>query len=69
MDQLNSMESRKVSPVENMQRLEKAMAIADQRIRIRRNVTSQASLLLGFMVALPISFYMIHHTFGANGVM
>ena len=63
------MESRKLTPQESMQRLEKAIAVSDQRIRIRREVASRASLSLGLLVAFPLSFYMIYNTFGANGVM
>ena len=69
MEQLNSMESRKLTPQDSMLRLEKAIAVSDQRIRIRREVASRASLSLGLLVALPLSFYMIYNTFGANGVM
>lgn len=69
MDALNSLESRKMTPADNMARLEKAMAIADQRIRIRRDVAARASLTLGFLVALPLSVYMMYHMFAPHGVM
>jgi hypothetical protein len=36
MEEINMMESRKLSPQENMKRLEKAINIADQRIRMHR---------------------------------
>lgn len=52
-----------------MERLEKAIAIADQRIRIRREVTARASLTLGGLVALPLATYMLYHSFAAHGVM
>ena len=69
MDQLNNMESRRLAPTENMLRLEKAINIADQRIRMRREVTSRASLSLGFLVAAPLSGYLIYNLFAPNGVM
>jgi hypothetical protein len=52
-----------------MERLEKAIAIADQRIRMRREVSSRVSISLGFMVALPLATYMLYHCFAAHGVM
>ena len=69
MDALNSTESRKLSPVENMQRLEKAVVIADQRIRMRREVAARASITLGLLVAVPLSTYLLYHWFAPGGVM
>jgi len=69
MDSLNSVESRKLTPAENMRRLEKAIVIADQRIRMRREVAARASITLGFLVALPLSTYMLYHLFAPHGVM
>ena len=69
MDQLNNMESRQVTAKESMQRLEKACMAADQRIRIRRDVTTRSAMLLGLGVAMPLSAYMIYHLFAAHGVM
>ena len=68
MEEINMMESRKLSPQENMRRLEKAVVIADQRIRMRRNLSGNVSLSLGFMVGLPLCSYMIYHIFAPYGV-
>ena len=69
MDSLNSIESRKLTPAENMRRLEQAINVADQRIRIRRDVAARASITLGMLVALPLSTYMLYHLFAPHGVM
>ena len=69
MEALNSVESRKMTASNNMARLEKAVAVADQRIRIRRDVAGRASITLGALVAMPLSAYMAYHMFAPHGVM
>lgn len=69
MEELNHFESRKLAPQQSMANLEKAVAVADQRIRMRREVAGRVSLTLGMLFALPVSTYMIYHMFAANGVM
>ena len=69
MDALNSLEARKLTPAQNMARLEQAVAEADQRIRIRRNVSGRVSIALGFIVAVPLSTYMLFNLFAPHGVM
>jgi hypothetical protein len=69
MEEINMMESRKLSPQENMKRLEKAINIADQRIRMHRAVNANVSLTLGTLVGIPLASYMIYHFFAPNGVM
>lgn len=69
MEELNHMESRKLTPQQSMARLEKAVNVADQRIRMRREVASRASLGLGLLFAFPMSCYMCYHLFAPYGVM
>ena len=69
MDALNSVESRKLSAIENMQRLEKAILHADQRSRIRRDATSRVQMLLAFAIVAPFGAYFIYHMLAPNGVM
>ena len=70
MDALNSVTSRsKLTPMESMQVLERAILLADQRSRIRRDVTARAQLYLGLMFATPAALYFIYHFFHPNGVM
>ena len=69
MDALNSVESRKMSPSQSMSNLEKAIAIADQRVRMRRDIAAKSSLFLGFLVAFPLSVYMLYNFFAPHGVM
>ena len=52
-----------------MARLEIAINHADQRIRIRRDVAARASITLGFLVAAPLSAYMVFNMFAPHGVM
>ena len=63
------MEARALSPQESMSRLEREVMAADQRIRMRRNVTVRASLTLGVAFAVPCSMYMVYHLFAPAGVM
>ena len=69
MDALNSVDSRKLSPIDSMMKLEKAIVFADQRSRIRRDATSRAQLMLAVCVFGPFSLYFLYHTFHPNGVM
>jgi len=69
MDALNSLESKKLAPSENMRRLEREIVKADQRLRIRRDVTSRASVTLAMLVMFPVASYMVYHCFAPNGVM
>ena len=69
MEALNSVEARSATPQQRMQMLEKEIAAADQRIRMRRNVTSRVSLSLGVLAAVPLSMYMVYHLFAPSGVM
>ena len=69
MDALNNVESRRLSPIESMQRLENAILLADQRSRIRRDVTARASLVLGTVVFAPFALYFLYNLFHPNGVM
>lgn len=66
---MNSVESRKVPAVESMQRLEQAILHADQRSRIRRDVTARAQLTVGIAVLLPVGMYFLYHLLHPNGVM
>ena len=69
MDALNSTESRKVSGAQNMKTLEKAIAMADQRIRMRRDANARAQLYMTFAFTIPLSAYMIYHLFAPTGFM
>ena len=70
MDALNQVDSRtQHTAIENMQRLERAILHADQRSRIRRDVTSRAQLSLAFLVMTPFAVYFIYNVFAPNGVM
>ena len=69
MDALNAVDSRKLSPIESMQRLEKAILLSDQRSRIRRDVTTRAQLTLAIGVMLPVGLYFLYNMFHPNGVM
>ena len=67
MDALNSTSSRQVSPQENMRAIEKAVKVADQRIRMRRTANANAQIGLTMLVAVPLSYYLVYNLFGASG--
>ena len=69
MDALNSVESKKMSPSQSMAHLEKVINVADQRLRMRRDIAAKASVTLGFLDAIPLSSYMLYHLFAPSGVM
>ena len=69
MDALNSTTSRQVSPSQNMRNLEKAVAVGDQRIRMRRTAAGNAQMSLVFLFTIPFGSYMIYNLFAAGGVM
>ena len=69
MDALNAVDSRKHTPIASMQRLEQAIILADQRSRIRRDVTARATLSLAIGVFVPFSLYFLYNLLHANGVM
>ena len=70
MDALNKVDSRStLSPISSMQRLEQAILIADQRSRIRRDVTSRAQLMLAVGVFAPFALYFLYNLLHPNGVM
>ena len=69
MDALNSTESRKIAPSQNMKALEKAINMADQRIRMRRDVNARAQVYMSMMAAIPISAYLLYNMFAPSGVM
>ena len=70
MDALNAVDSRKqYTAIQNMQRLEQAILHADQRSRIRRDVTSRAQVTLAFAVFTPVALYFLYNLLHPNGVM
>ena len=70
MDALNQVDSRtQYTAVANMNRLERAILLADQRSRIRRDVTTRGQLTLAFLFMTPVTLYFIYHLFAPNGVM
>ena len=69
MDSLNSTTSRSATPAQNMRALEKAINMADQRIKMRRATNANVRLTLSTMLALPLSTYLIYNFFAASGVM
>ena len=69
MDALNSTESRKLSPAQSMKNLEKAISIADQRIRMRRDSNARAQVLMTIGCAIPLGAYLVYQWFAPSGVM
>mmetsp|Transcript_42189 Transcript_42189/g.30369 ORF Transcript_42189/g.30369 Transcript_42189/m.30369 type:complete len:93 (-) Transcript_42189:222-500(-) len=69
MEAINSTESRKLHSSENMKRLEKAINISDQRIRMKRNVNARVSVSLTFLAGAPLTFYLLFHWMAPSGVM
>ena len=69
MEQLNSTASRSLNPQENMRALEKAVKVADQRIRMRRSQIANGNITLQLLFAIPFSTYLIYNFFAPGGVM
>jgi hypothetical protein len=69
MESLNSAESRKMSAGESLARLERACNMADQRLRIRKDIAGKSSVALATIVGIPLASYMIYNFFAPGGVM
>ena len=69
MEQLNSTASRSMNPQENMRALEKAINVADQRIRMRRQAVANGQITMSLLFLIPFGSYMIYNFFAPGGVM
>ena len=69
MDALNSTESRKMTPAQNMKNLEKAIMVADQRLRMKRDANARAQVFMTIVFAIPLGAYLTYHWFAPSGVM
>mmetsp|Transcript_30509 Transcript_30509/g.22626 ORF Transcript_30509/g.22626 Transcript_30509/m.22626 type:complete len:140 (+) Transcript_30509:11-430(+) len=69
MDSINSLESRKQSPIQSMQRLEKEIFTSDIRFRIRGEIFLRAKVILALAICCPLSAYMCYQWFHPNGMM
>ena len=69
MDSLNSTANKGLSPAESMRALEKAIIVADQRMKMRRMGSENARNVLFTLFMIPFGSYMIYHIFGSHGVM
>ena len=69
MDALNSTTSRASTASENMRALEKAVTVADQRIKMRRLANSKSQLTLAVAFGFPFCSYLVYNFFAPSGVM
>ena len=69
MEEINSVSSRKLTPAENMMRLEKAVFASDARMKIRLDQLGRARFILGAGFAAPFCAYIIYNSFAPTGVM
>ena len=69
MDALNSVESRKLTPAQSMQRLERSVLEADQRLAMRRTMNARVSSVFVLLTAIPLWSYLIFNFFAPHGVM
>ena len=69
MEEINSVSSRKLTPAENMMKLEKAVFASDARMKIRLDQLGRARFILGAGFAAPFCAYIIYHSFAPTGVM
>ena len=69
MEEINSVSSRRVPAMTNMQNLEKAIYLSDARMKFRVDLNNKARLILGVGFAAPFSAYLLYHYFAPGGVM
>ena len=69
MEELNSTTSRRLTPIESMQRLEKACYASDVRLKIRLDQCARSRLILGGLMSVPVGIYLIYNTYAPNGVL
>ena len=69
MDSLNSTANKSLKPAESMRALEKAIVMADQRVKMRRVGVENARFTMLCSFVIPFASYMIYHIFGSHGVV
>ena len=67
MDELNSLEARKLNPVERMQKLQKAILIADNVDRVKNARLGKFVLNGRIALAVPVCLYWAYHLLHPNG--
>ena len=68
MEELNSTTNRKLTPAQNMIKLEKACYASDARLRIRLDHQARSRLALGLLLVIPYGTYMLYNTYSPHGV-
>ena len=69
MDSLNSTANKSLSSADSMRALEKAINVADQRVKMRKIGIENARLASAILFIIPMSTYMIYNMFASHGVM
>eukprot|EP00347_Sterkiella_histriomuscorum_P002983 403366050 len=69
MDALNNVESRKITAIENMQKLELAITHADQRSRIRRDIATRSSIYVAAILLFPVGAYVVYQLAAPYGAL
>ena len=69
MEELNATTSRRLTPIESMQKLEKACYASDARLKIRADALGRSRILLSGLMAVPVGVYLIYNTYAPNGVL
>ncbi|CAI2382735.1 unnamed protein product [Moneuplotes crassus] len=67
MEELNSIEARKLNPVERMSKLQRAILKADGRVKVHATRRANGSLLLAAITLGPITSYMLYQFFHPRG--
>ena len=67
MEELNSVAARKLDPISRMQKLQRAILVADAQSRVRASRVSKAHTMLAGIVLLPYMAYMGYHFFHYKG--
>ena len=67
MEELNSVEARKLDPITRMQKLQKALLLADAKNVVRQTMHGKAHFWLKIGVTFPIMAYYVYHWFAPRG--
>lgn len=67
MNELNSLEARKMNPIERMQKLQRTILEADGRVRLHQTRHKKASFWLNVASLGLLGTYVLYHLAHPNG--
>ena len=67
MEELNSLSAKKLSPIDRMKKLQKAILLADNKVMIKSKRISLSSKLIQGVIFIPSFLYVVYHLVHPKG--